>query len=197
MTLEYFTSPEFRELASVSDYSDAAVEDAAAYIVAVIEREVGTSFIARTVTERLAAGSATIRLNSPWVQSITSVTLPSGAALTVADIESTRAGVVPYPGGGVWPVDGDNDVVVTYVAGYSTLATMPSDIKTAALYGTRARLMDTRDNAVFNERLASQSNTDGGTTTFRLADADHPTGYATVDATIVAWRNKLKVFGFA
>lgn len=198
---DYFTLAELRALPDVSStttYPDARVEAVAAYIVAVIEREVGTSFVARTVTDEVHDGGGdTIVLTRPHVLSVTSVSV-DGVALTTS--LRTQGGVLRQfsDAASYSPLSfasGSGNVLVTYSAGYS--ATPPADIKDAALWGTRARLLDTGSNAVINDRRSSISNEAGGTTSFVLAGDERPTGYPEVDAVILGWRARLDRFGFA
>lgn len=200
MAIDYFTLAEFRtlpDMSSVASYSDAAVESAAAFITAVIEREVDASFVARTVTdESHDGGGYAVVLRRPFVLSVTSAT-EDGVAVT--DTLRVRNGVVrKFTAGTYTPLlwaEGTGNVAVTYSAGYSS--TPPSDIKEAAMWGTRARLLDTASNATVTDRKRSVTNTEGGTTEYVIAGADRPTGYPSVDAVIIGWRNRLNNFGFA
>jgi len=83
---------------------------------------------------------------------------------------------------------------VTYQAGYS--ATVPDDIREAAMQATRARLMETATNTGVDDRRTSLSN-DMGTISFVIAGEGRPTGYPVVDEVIMGWKRKLDVFGFA
>lgn len=199
---DYFTLAEFRALPDMDDtvrYTDDRVNAAAAYIVGILEREVGTCFIERTVTAELHdGGSDRLVLDHPHVRSITSAT-EDGVAITdslrvsgggVLRRYSSASSYVPLPFAA-----GSQNISVTYVRGYS--ASAPSDIKEAALQGTRARLLDTDSRARVNDRTRSITNDAGGTTEFVLAGPDHPTGYPEVDAVIVGWRDQLDNYGFA
>jgi hypothetical protein len=196
---EYFTLTEFRLLPDMSNatkYPDALVLDAAAYVTAILEREVGTSFIPRTITGEIHdGGTYEIVLRSPFVQSITSVT-QNGVAIT--DDLRSRSGVLRrfstgsyIPG---WWATGVGNISVTYSSGYS--ATPPADIKSAVMQGTRARLMDTSATAGINDRRTSMTN-ESGTVSFVIAGEGRPTGYPVVDEVIMGWKRKLNVFGFA
>lgn len=186
---DYFTLAELRALPHMGDvvkYPDDRVEAAAAYIVGIIEREVGTSFVARTVTETFNGGCSKVVLDNASVQSITSVTV-SGTPLTLGNVHE-RGGVVTYIIGNAkqfFSVGYDN-VVVVYEAGYSS--TPPPDIKEAALKGTRAHLLATAQNTAMDDRRTTLT-TEGGTVAFTVAGKDQPTGYPEVDATILAWRD--------
>ena len=200
MALEYFTEAELRALPQMADdtvYTDARVDAAAAFVVSVIEREVGTSFIARTVTdERHDGGGYAVVLKRPHVLSVTSAA-ESGVAVT--DTLRVEAGVVRRYGSAtdVTPVAwtaGSQNVTVTYQAGYS--AAVPADVKEAALRATRAYLIESNSNAIMDDRRSSL-NTDTGTINYTLAGTDAPFGYPAIDAVIVGWRNRLKPYGFA
>lgn len=188
---DYFTTDELRALPQMATQDATRVTAVAAYVTAVIEREVGTSFIERNQTETHDGGVSSFVI-SPFARSLTSVTV-DGVALTVGDL-SLRSGVVRYKNGGTFGGTID-DIVVVYVDGYST--TPPADIKEAALQATRARLLETDSNAIMNDRRSSVAHEAGGTTTFVLpGSTDHPFGYPSVDAVVCGWRNKLKVYGF-
>ena len=189
---DYFTLAEARDLPDMDRFSDAQIEAAAAYIVGVIEREVGTSFIARTRTETLDGGWWFLSLSDPYPQAVSSILVGGVAVNTALTPVDFRGGILRYTAGTYWTT-GVANVVVTYTAGYSTLATMPADVKQAALQGTRARLLDTSSNATLNDRRQSITNDVGGTTSFVLAGPDRPTGYPEVDAVILAWRDKIRV----
>lgn len=194
MALEYFTLAELNALPNMAEarYSTARKEAAAAWAVGIIEREIETSFVARTVTdEPHDGGGYAIVLDTPHVLSVTSAT-ENGAAVT--DTLKVRNGVVRRFGSatattpGRW-ASGVQNVTVTYQAGYST--TVPSDVKEAALQATRWRLMATNSNSDMNARQTSVTNELGGTTTYAVAGPDRPTGYPEVDAVIVAWKRRL------
>lgn len=193
---EYFTLEEFRSLPDMNNaslYDDDTVERAAAYIVAVIERVVGTSFVAREVTETIdGSGVSGLVLKSPYVQSLTAVTT-GGTTIDTADLIH-QGGVVRNLSGVGWTA-GIGNTTITYESGYSSEP--PADIKEAALQGTRARLLDTASNAKVNDRTSSITNDAGGTTSYVLAGVERPTGYPEVDAVILGWRDKLSGFGFA
>lgn len=198
MALEYFTLTEFRalpDMGDVSKFSDARVDEAAANIVKIIEREVGTSFIARTVTDEVHDGGVyEVILKKPFVLSVTSAT-ENGTAVTDTLSVSTNGLLQRFASGSYVPkawLSGSRNLRVTYQAGYSS--TVPADIKEAAMRGTRAYLLETRDQAGVIDRRATMTNLDGGSTTFVIAGKDHPTGYPQVDAVIVGWRDRLNSF---
>lgn len=192
---DYFTLAELRALPDVSNattYPDSLVEAASAYITAIIEREVGTSFISRSVVDEVHdGGEFVVRLRKRFVRSATSATL-DGVAVTEA--LRVQAGMLRrFSESSYSPIrwtSGVGNVLVTYSAGYS--ATPPADIKEAALQGTRARLLDTSSKAVVNDRRSSVTNEVGGTTSYVLAGEDRPTGYPEVDAVILGWKNRLR-----
>lgn len=198
MALEYFTSAEFRalpDMADVSKFSDTRVDEAAANIVKIIEREVGTSFIARTVTDEVHDGGVyEIILKKPFVLSVTSAT-ENGVAVTDTLSVSTNGLLQRFASGSYTPKfwrAGSRNLRVTYQAGYSS--TVPADVKEAAMRGTRAYLLETRDQAGVIDRRSTMTNDLGGSTTFVIAGKDHPTGYPQVDAVIVGWRDRLNSF---
>lgn len=195
---DYFTLAELNALPNMSEakYTEARKEAAAAYIVGIIERVVGTSFVARTVTDEVHDGGGTsIVLASPFVRSVTSATV-DGVAVT--DTLVARAGVLRrYATGSNVPLTwaaGSGNVKVTYTAGYS--ATAPADIKEAALQATRYRLLATNSNSDMAARQSSVSTGDG-VIQYVIAGQDRPTGYPDVDAVIIGWRDQLRAFGFA
>lgn len=188
---DYFTLAEFHDLPDMAQVDDDRIVAAAAHIVSIIEREVGTSFIPRQVVETVDGnGLSEIYLTSPYVLSITSATV-DGVAVT--DTMDVRDGVIRIRSGSstlTW-TSGLSNVVITYMAGYSTLP--PADIKEAAMQGTRAYLLETSSSARTLDRTSSISNDGGGTTTFVLAGRDQPTGYPRVDAVILAWKDRIYV----
>jgi hypothetical protein len=188
---DYFTLAELRALPDMSSETDERILAAAAWAVGIIEREVGTSFVPRTVVDEAHDGSGAVLLNSPYVTSVTSVSLNGVAA---PGTYTARAGVLRLNGSSYSP-SGDPDVSVTYESGYST--TPPPDIKEAALQATRWHLIEGRATNDRSARQTSMTNDMGGTVNFAVAGPDRPTGYPDVDAVIIGWRNKLSVLGFA
>lgn len=195
---DYFDLSELRALPQMADavkYPDARCEAAAAHIVAIIEGEVGTSFVPRQVTETLDGGGDAVVLGHGFVLEVQSAT-ENGVAVT--DRLTARGGLLRrFAAGsytpGCWS-SGVGNVEVTYLAGYTSEP--PADVKEAALRGTRAYLVSTHSSSVMDDRRTSLS-TEQGTVQFTVAGRDHPTGYPEVDAVIVAWRDQLDVFGFA
>jgi hypothetical protein len=197
---DYFTLAELDALPNMSEarYTNARKEAAAAWAVGIIEREVGTSFVARTVTDETHDGGCyEIVLRRPFVLSVTSATEDSVA---VTDTLRASGGVLRRFASATsftalrWAA-GVGNVAVTYEAGYSTVP--PADVKEAALQATRWRLLATNSNSDLNARQTSITNEMGGTVNFAVAGPDRPTGYPDVDAVIIGWRNRLDVFGFA
>ena len=189
---EYFTGAEFRALPDMgeSKYDDDRVSAVAEYVVAVIERVVGTSFVGRaqSVTRIVGSVSALV-LPHAHVVSLTEVTC-DGVAQDLAAMVFD-GGVVRFRDGRCF----GGTVVVSYLSGYS--ATPPADIKEAALQATRARLIETASNALLNDRRQSMSMAEGGSVTFVQPGGDRPFGFPSVDAVIIGWRDRLNVFGFA
>lgn len=198
MALDYFTEAELRALPDMSSETSARILAAGEWAQGVIEREVGTSFVARTVTAEIHDGGCdAIVLDKPFVISVTSAT-EDGVAVT--DTLRVRHGVLRRFSGATsftpitW-TSGVGNVSVTYQAGYSS--TPPADIKEAALAATRWHLLEGRASNVHSPRQTSITNDMGGTVNFAVAGTDRPTGYPDVDAVIVGWRDQLDVFGFA
>lgn len=191
---DYFTLEEFRELPDMADddvYSDEVIEAAAAYIVGVIEREVGTSFIAREVEdEKHDGGGYSIPLNSARVLEVTAVTV-NGVAVASDQLNLDGSILERFTVGATSPsvwTTGRRNVMVTYDAGYS--AEPPADVKSAAMYGTRSRLLEKAAASGMDERRTSL-NTDMGVINYTVAGQDNPTGYPQVDAVIMGWKRAL------
>jgi hypothetical protein len=198
---EYFTLPELRALPHVGDtdvYTDARCEAAAAWAVALIEREVGASFVVREHEETHDGGRSEIVLGRPHALN-TPAPEATEDGVAVTDDLRVKSGVLRRFSAGSWtPItwaSGVGNVAVTYSAGYSSAP--PADVKEAALLLTRLHLLETDSHAATDARTTQRTNEMGGTTTYAVAGADRPTGYPAIDAVIVAWRNKLGVFGFA
>lgn len=198
---DYFTLAELRALPDMSDatrYPDATALLRAAEVVGIIEREVGTSFVARQVTdEPHDGGYYAIPLRVMFALDGTVSANEDGAAVT--DDLVVRSGVLRRfsPGNrtDVLPWNrGIGNVLVTYSAGYSTEP--PPDIKAAAMKATRARLLEQDSQAGIEDRRTSMTN-EMGTTTFVVAGEKRPTGYPDVDAVILGWKARLDVGGFA
>lgn len=189
---DYFTLEELRALPNVSDvgrYSNERVEKAAAYLVGVIEREVGTSFVTRTRGPVVLDGGAAYLDLGPWARGLTLVEV-DGVDVTASC--RVRGGTLRRRDGAAFAT-GEENVAVTYTVGYSTEP--PSDVKEMALLGTRAHLIATADGTLTTGRETGLQN-EFGNITYAIAGKDRPTGYPEVDAMIVAWREKLSVFGF-
>lgn len=182
------------DLTDSGRYTDARCDAAAAHIVGIIEREVGTSFVSRTIAAEPHDGGGThIVLGQPYVLSVTSAT---ENGVTVTDTLQAFNGVLRRVSGislGSW-APGYGNILVTYVAGYS--ATPPADVKEMALKGTRAHLLATASDASMDDRRTSL-NTDMGVIQYVVAGEGRPTGYPEVDAMILGWKQRLDVFGFA
>lgn len=201
---DYFALADLRELPQMGDssrYTAELVDRAASYITGIIEREVGTSFIGRPVVNGPLTpsprGDALIA-ESPHILSVSAVRV-DGAAVTSGTFSALGSLIYRRVGGVVqdWPestAETFGGVRGDWVAGYSS--TPPSDIREAAMQGTRARLLTTASSADYSDRRTSLS-TDQGTINFVIAGPDRPTGYPEVDAVIMGWARKLSVFGFA
>ena len=194
---EYFTLVELRAQPDLDDtarFTDTRCEAVAAHIVSIIEREVSTSFVSRTVTdEPHDGGGNSILLRKGHVLSVTSA---KEDTVTVTDTLIVRNGVLLRISGNAtvtWKT-GYNNVLVTYASGYS--ATPPADVKEMALKGTRAHLLSTAADVGINDRRTSMS-TDMGVIQFTVAGENRPTGYPEVDAMILGWKARLDILGFA
>lgn len=195
---DYFTQAELRALPDMGAEAEARILAAAAWAVGVIERVVGTSFVARTVTDEVHDGSARgLILRSPYVLSVTSA-IEDGVPVS-DDLRVTSGILRRYSGADSFTpngwTQGHGNVAVTYEAGYSVEP--PPDIKEAALQATRWHLLEGRASNVQTPRQTSVSNDMGGTINFAVAGVDRPTGYPDVDAVIVGWRDRLYVPGVA
>jgi hypothetical protein len=190
---DYFTLNELKALPDMaSGYTDARMEAAAAGVVGIIEREVETSFIGRTITDEPHDGGVdAILLDQRFVQSVTTV---KENGVTLTDTIRVSRGVLRRFGS-EWAstptrfADGFGNVQVTYVAGYS--ATVPDDVKEAALKATRWALIESKASNNVSPRQTTITNELGGTVSFATAGPDRPTGYPDVDAVIVGWRRRL------
>lgn len=193
--MPYFTTAELRALPDMNDttrFPDARLVAAHDWIASIIERECETSFVARSVTARLnGRGCEGLDLTTPYVQSVESVSV-DGAALSPGDVDALvwQDGYLYRPGGVYWPATARGNVTVTYTSGYSTEP--PGDLKEAALRGARHWLLTMDAWSGVDERTTSLTS-DYGTTTVVVADDKHPTGLPFVDATILAWKRRVRV----
>lgn len=193
---DYFTLAELNALPNMTEakYTEARKLAAAAYITSIIEREVGTSFVPRTVTETVdGSGSGSLLVDEAYIVDVTEITV-DGVGVDV-DLVETRANRIRFKALGSTWTPGRSNVVVEYRKGYSSEP--PADVKEQAIIATRWHLLATNSNAEMDARRTKMTNDQGGTTEYAIAGRDRPTGFPTVDAMIVAWREKLDVFGFA
>lgn len=188
----YFTEVELRDLPDVSDatkYPTARVEAARAWIEAIIERECGTSFVVRDHTDVVDGGNRTVSVRR-YARAVTAVSV-AGVALTAAELAAlviTPTGQLYRTSGyALWP-KGIQNVSVTYSAGYST--TPPADLKDAALWAARWKLLDRKSG--IPDRALSIAN-EFGNINLATAGRERPTGLPEIDATIVAWRRKTRI----
>ena len=197
--MPYFTTAELRALPDLSDTSrfpDARLVAAHDWVVAIIERECGTSFIATTVTETLnGTGTAALFLSSPYVRSVTSVSVDD-VALTAPELADVliQHGALYYSNGTYWSQATRGNVTVVYTAGYSTAP--PADLKEAALRGARNWLL-TNDAWSGKDTRATSITNEFGNMQLSVAGPDRPTGLPEVDATIMAWARKVRIPGIA
>lgn len=198
---DYFTLTEFRTLPEMDDtteYTEAKVLAAAAHFTEIVEREVGTSFIARTVTNEVHdGGSAQIILGKRFVLSVTSAT-ENGVAVTDTLSVSSNGILHRFATGsytpGAWR-PGVRNLRVTYQAGYS--ATCPADLKSAIMWATRDRLLSQNGENTHDPRMSSMTNDLAGTTQFVLPGEKRPTGYPELDALIASYQRTTSPVGIA
>lgn len=198
--MAYFLEADLRALPQMDDttrYTTARVTEAREYVEALIEREVGTSFEARSWTETHDGGDYSVVLRRPYVLSITSVT-EDGDAVTGYDYTYDAGLLERRPTGSTdsptaW-ASGRRNITVTYTAGYSS--TPPADVKRAALAAAREWLLKTYGSRASSSRT-SKVTTEHGTVDMFIAGKDMPTGIPDVDAVIIGYRDKLDVHGFA
>lgn len=194
--MPYFTTAELRALPDMNDtarFPDAKLTEAHDWIVAVIERECETSFIVKTATNERRSGGGVdyLRLQNAYARTVSAVTVDSGvytagqvAALLVED------GYLYQADGVTWPATARGNVLVTYTYGYAEAP--PADLKQAALRGARNWLLSQHAWSGVESRATSISNGDG-TFTIATPGEDRPTGWPDVDATIIAWRERVRV----
>lgn len=191
---DYFTFAELRALpdCSGSTFTDEQIAAAAAYFVAIVEREVAAPFIPRTFVETFSGPARTLTLSQPHVRSLTTVTV-NGSSVSTGSLLYTR-GILRYADGFTfWPYSVEA-IVVTYVGG--EFATCPGDIKDATLWATRDRLLSQSDLSGVDVRRTSV-NTDFGTTNYILPGEKRPTGYPDLDAAIAGRVRSTANLGFA
>lgn len=193
MTLDYFTLVEFRTLPDVPSgtYSDAKVTTAAEFMQEAVEGACQAYFVGRAVVETLdGTGGTTLRLKTPHVLSITSVTVDG---VTLTDQFTVDAGILERRTAGTYTpqrwTQGRRNVVVTYQAGYATAP--PKDIKDAVMWAVRDRLISQGTQNGIDVRRTSMTNDLGGTVQYVLPGEKRPTGYPELDAVIARWSRKL------
>lgn len=194
--MPYFTTAELRALPDMDDtdrFPDDKLTEAHDWIAAIIERECETSFIERTVTDETLTGRGLdyLRLSNAYAREVTAVSVDS-IAYTVDEVAAliVEDGYVYTITGSTWPATTRSNIVVTYTYGYSTAP--PADLKQAALRGARNWLLSQHAWSGVDSRATSISNGDG-TFTIATPGEDRPTGWPDVDATIIAWRNRVRV----
>lgn len=204
----YFTTGQLRarpDLESTSTYPDSALSSAHDWVVGIIERETGTSFIPRAVTDVLSGDDADrdgrLSLSRGWVLSLTSVAV-DGVALTapeLADCVVDGGGLLwrrsGWTGHAPWS-SGRANVTVVYSAGYS--AACPPSLQEAALDAARWWLLTTWGKSGMPDRATSITNEFGNV---QLATPDAArrrwTGLPAFDAELAGWVDKTATFGFA
>lgn len=203
MALTYFTLAELRALPDMSDatrYTADLCTAAGEYVEGRIESFVTTAFYPRQVTDEMHDGDEAnargwIQLRKRHPLTITGCK-QNGVALTAGELAGLylkfrtlrRRASGSYTTFLDW-LPGRDNILVSYTHAYS--ATVPGDIKGAALQWTRARLIATVSDAILQDRTSSITNDVGGTTSFVLAGVDRPSGFPDVDAVLVDWRDRV------
>lgn len=192
----YFTTAELRALPDMQDatrFPDARLTAAREWVEAIIERECGTSFVHRTVTDERLTGSGTdvLALGEVYVRAVSAVTVDS-VAYTGPEVTAlyVAEGLVYAGTGTTWAATSRGNVTVTYTHGWSTEP--PADLKEAAMRAARNWLLSQHAWSGLDSRTTSLSNSDG-TFTISTPGQDRPTGWPDVDATIIAWRDRVRV----
>lgn len=194
--MPYFTTDDLRGLPDIDDqerFSDERCEAAHDWIVGVVERECGTSFIPTVVEdERLSGGGLDwLALRHTYVQSVEAVTVDD-TAYTSDEVEAllVQDGFLYQPSYGTWPSTARGNVLVSYTHGYSTEP--PVDLKEAMMRAARYWLLTQHQWSAADARSTSISN-EFGNVQLSVAGRDRPTGLPDVDATIIAWRDRVRV----
>jgi hypothetical protein len=193
VALDYFTLAELRALPDVTEggFTDAQITFEAEVMQSAVESACQASFVGRATVETLdGTGGTTLRLKTPYVISITSVTVDG---VTLTDQFTVDAGILERRTAGTYTSQpwtrGRRNIVVTYSAGYSS--SPPSDIKGAVMWAVRDRLLTKGSQNGIDVRRTSVTNDLGGTVQYVLPGEKRPTGYPELDAVIARWANKL------
>jgi hypothetical protein len=184
----YFEIAELREIPDVSDpvkFPDARLAAARAWIEAIIERHVGTSFVDRVRPYTFDGDGQRSRLLPGYARSIVSV-MVDGAEVTGFTLSPTGR-LTLSTGSFTYGID---NVTVTYVEN-ATPAGVPEDLKWAALEAARYKLKE-RDSRI-SSRTLSEFDGEGGTTRFAMPGLDRPTGLPDVDAVINGYRAQFRL----
>jgi hypothetical protein len=184
----YFEIAELREIPDVSDpvkFPDARLTAARAWIEAIIERHVGTSFVDRARVRTVDGDGRSSLLLPGYARSVTSVTV---SGLAVTEFVLSSAGILTLTAGTF--TYGTQNVVVTYIEN-ATPAGVPEDLKWAALEAARYKLKE-RDSRI-SSRTLSEFDGEGGTTRFAIPSEDRPTGLPDVDAVINGYRAEFRL----
>jgi hypothetical protein len=190
---DYFTVAELQALPDCSGFTEAQILPAAAYFVAIVEREVGEPMIPRTITETFSGGGRyALGLSYGTVRSLTTVTV-DGQSVSTSELTANH-GLLRYLDRTCWSSLEPENVTVVYVAG--EYATCPADVKDACLWATRDRLLSQSDQSGIDVRRTSV-NTDFGTTNYILPGEKRPTGYPELDAVIASRIRTETPLGFA
>lgn len=191
--MPYFTTDELRALPDLSDAYEDRLQAAYDWIVGIVERECETSFIVSTATDERVTGTDLdyLRLENAYVRDITAITV-DGVAYDAGQIAElyVEDGYLFAASSSTWPSTSRGNVVVTYTYGYTT--TPPADLKQAMLRGARQWVLTTDQWSGADSRATSISN-EYGNVQLTVASEERPTGIPDVDATIMAWRHKVRV----
>lgn len=193
--MPYFTTAELRELPDMDNigrFPDSRCEAAHDWVVAIIERECGTSFIETAHTETLnGSGLEALYVSDPYIRTVTAVTVDD-TALSAGEIADLliQNGALYYSTGAYWSNASRGNVTVTYTAGYSTEP--PADLKEAALRAARYWLLSSDAWSGLDPRATSLTN-EYGNVNLAVAGPDRPTGIPDADATIMAWARRVRI----
>lgn len=197
---DYFTTAELRGLPDMSStvtYPDAAVDSAAAYVTAVVERFVGTSFVPRSYSETYDGGCSSIVLRQAFPIAVSSVSengvAVAGYTLSYRDGVLERQPTGSYGQPTMW-LAGRRNITVAYTAGYAT--TPPADVKEAAMLATRWHLLTLNAKSTISDRALSITN-EMGNISLAHASGESPFGLPEVDAVLKGYRDDLMAYGFA
>lgn len=189
----YFSLAELRAMPNLSDtakYTTAELTTARDWITDLIDREVGTSFVARYARDTQdGSGTDEMILSTPYPSAVASVKV-DGVAFTseeLADLHIYSDGRLVRDSGSF--ATGKRNVDIRYEAG---LAVCPEDLKRAALVAARHRLLR-NENSQGTPAGARSVATDVGTFSLSFPGPNHPTGIDEVDEVIMAYKQRYDI----